>query len=150
MSDKPAPRRSPNPVPYQLREWHRRAEILLKVIPMLKAGHSLNDASKELGEPIANLSRYVRAFRAKGVQGLLPCITKGVESVASKLQLKDSEAAAIAALSYRVVRRRDIAGGCRAYAAHPDCRPALRAVLTGRIPNSVRAAVQAHLPETEQ
>jgi hypothetical protein len=46
-----------------------------------------------------------------------------------------------------VIRREDIAAGCRAYAAHPDCRPELRAVLLGRIPRSVRDAVRGRIPK---
>jgi hypothetical protein len=145
---KPARKRAKrNAVPYQLREWSRRAEIVKKVLRMLRAGRSLNDASKQLGEPLANLSRYLCGFRKLGMAGLVPSLSTGRKPNAA---LTDAEAAEIAALSFRVVRREDIAAGCRAYAARPDCRPALQTVLAGRIPNSVRAAVRTHFPATEQ
>lgn len=143
---RPAKKRTCNAVPYQLREWSRRAELVKKVLRMRRAGHSLNDAAKMIGEPIANLSRYVRAFRSLGVAGLMPEISTGRRTVSARLELTEADAREIAALSYRIVRREDIPAGCRAYAARPDCRPELRTALSGRIPGSVRAAIRTHLP----
>ena len=143
----PAPKRARSVAPYQLREFGRRAAILEKVLIMIRAGESLNAAARETGEPLANLSRYVRAFRAIGIAGLVPAERPGAKSSAAKLALTEAEATAIAALSYRIVRHEDIVAGCRAYAAHPECRPELQAVLSGRIPNSVRKAIKAHIPK---
>ena len=142
----PAKKRArPNPVPYQLRELSRRAEIVKRVLRALHAGRSLNDAATQLGEPLANLSRYVCAFRRLGVAGLVPGLSTGRPV---KLALSEDEARDIAALSVHTVRRADIIAGCTAYAARPDCRPALRAALTGRIPASMRAAIRSHFDAT--
>lgn len=138
-------RARPNAVPYQLREWSRRAEIVTKVLTMKRRGLSLRAASDKLGEPIANLSRYVRAFRAIGMKGLLPEISKGRRSLADTVAITEAEAREIAALSTKVVHRTDIREGCKAYAQRPDCRPELRAALCGRLAQSVRKTIQSHL-----
>lgn len=146
MPDNPATKRTRQAVPFQLREWSRRAGLVMRAIEMTKAGASLRAAAIELGEPVTSLWNYVRGFRKLGVAGLMPGISTGRKSSATKSALTDAEATVIAALSFRTIRREDIAAGCRAYAAHPDCREELRAMLTGRLPRSVRDAVRAHLP----
>lgn len=143
-------KRHRNAAPYKLREWSRRALLVIQVLEMRQAGQSLNDAARATGEPIANLSRYVRAFRAMGVDGLMPDVGTGRTSAAANIRLTQEEARHIAALSLRVIRRLDIAAACRAFAAHPDCRPELRATITGRIPKSVRDAIIAALPPIEK
>lgn len=149
--ESPAKTRAPrNPVPYQLREWSRRAGLVTRALEITKAGASLRAAALQLGEPVTSLWCYVCGFRKLGVAGLMPGISTGRKPSADKMALTDAEAAAIAALAFRVIRREDIAAGCRAYAAHPDCRPELRAVLLGRIPRSVRDAVRGRIPKTAE
>jgi hypothetical protein len=151
MTDDTAPKkRTREAVPYQLREWSRRAGLVSQALEIMKTGASLNAAALQLRTPKTSLWMYVCGFRKLGVAGLMPGISTGRRRSADKLALTDAEAAAIAALAFRVIRREDIVAGCRAYAARPDCRPELRAILTGRLPLSVRAAVRARIPKTAE
>lgn len=137
--DRPRTRREA--APWQLRESIRRAAIVRKALPLLRAGRSMRAAALRCGEPIGNVWRYVRAFQGGGAAALVPGISTGRRSVADKVKLTKAEAIAIAALS----PQGNIPAACRAYLESPDCRAELRPALTGRISLSVREAITASM-----
>ncbi len=125
----------------QLAETARRFRLVARADAMMrgKGRHSMRAAALRLRTPLANLSRFLAAFRGGGVAALVPGIGTGRPSETNRLRMTAAEIAGIAAL----VRRGQIAPACKAFAKRPDCRPELARALVGRIPVSIRSAVRA-------
>lgn len=58
--------------PAQSTEAIRREALCLQAEGMIADGASLNAAARQLGEPVANLHRYLAAWRAGGFEALAP------------------------------------------------------------------------------
>lgn len=129
----------------QLREASRRFALIRRADAMMRGGKSLHSAARATGTPLANLSRYMAAFRAGGILAIVPLMSTGRPPVSAKLGLTADE---IRAITTRV-HRRNIAPACREYATLPGCRPELAVVLRGHLPSSVRAAIRAALPKPD-
>lgn len=112
---------------FQLDEWTRRQDIVRQVLELRAKGISLNAASRTIGEPVANLSRYVRAFEAKGADGLKPDISTGRPT---KFNLTAGEKAA---LRLENLKRGSFALAVEWFTKDPACTPGTRALILAEL-----------------
>ena len=56
----------------QSAEALRRESLCLRAKVIMAPGVSLNEAARQIGEPVANLHRYLRDYDSRGFEGLVP------------------------------------------------------------------------------
>lgn len=134
------------PGEWQFIEGKRRLAIVRRAQGMMKKeGTSMNTAAKRLAVPVANLWRYLAAFRTGGAAGLVPEVGTGRPSAADCLSVTRAEIRAIARLTRT---ENGIEGACRKFAKLPDCRRKLARTLKGKIPVSIRRMIKAAMPKS--
>lgn len=129
---------------HQAAERNRREQIVLQLIDLIgtdeKPGkYSQNQAAKILGESPAVLSRWRRAYLARGVAGLVP---QQSENCGRKPKFK-LNADEQNALRHCRLRKDSLQTALEDFAEDPDCRPETRALISGEMD---RAARERRLP----
>jgi len=81
----------------QTAEALRREALCVQALAMIDGGASMNQAARDLGEPVANLCRYLKAYRAGGFEALTPKQPgkSGTKSLREKWVAEIGEAAVV-------------------------------------------------------
>lgn len=140
----PAPP-SPSLTDFQLAEWKRRQDLVRSCLAAgvgEPGGTSLRRIAQATGEPIANLSRYLAAFRALGADGLRPEVGTGRPA---KFDLTRDEELALRAHN---LERGSFALAVEWFARDPRCRPATRAAILETLDNAARDRREARWPQS--
>ncbi len=120
----------------QLTEAQRRQELVMACQSLRvgePGGYSLRRAALELGEPIANLSRYLGDFRARGFEGLIPSISTGRTP---KFNLTRAESAALKRLN---LQKDSLATAVEWFAKDPACSAQTRVQIMDELDRAARA-----------
>ncbi len=83
--------------PAQSSEALRREALCVQAQALIDDGGSLNQAARDLGEPAANIHRYLRAYRAGGFEALAPkqADNSGAKTVRERWVAQIGEAAVV-------------------------------------------------------
>jgi hypothetical protein len=121
---------------FQLAEWQRRQELVRHCLEMRvgeRGGATLNAAAQTLGEPVANLCRYMKAFREGGAEALKPSISTGRPI---KFVLSPDEKNA---LRLENLKRNSFALAVEWFPRNAACTPATRALILTELDKAARA-----------
>lgn len=120
-----------NPADKALREASRRRDLVLTLMSLLSDGYSQNQASRQLRESAATLSRYRRAYAKDGIEGLLPKHTNSGRK--PDVELTDDERRMVQQIVIKSDpnpgKRVSVSFALRVYAHSDACRDAVRDVI---------------------
>jgi hypothetical protein len=113
---------------HQALEKQRRLRVVRSFEGLKARGYSLNRAARELGESPASLSRYYRAYLARGEDGLAPATAAC--GARPKFRLTDIEADALRGL---VLEKESLPLAVEDFVKHPECSEETRALILAEL-----------------
>lgn len=130
---------------FQLVEWQRRQDLVAACLAAKvgeRGGSSLREVSRATGEPIANLSRYLCAYRAGGAEALRPAVSTGRPQ---KFALTRDEQLCLRGHS---LTRGSLALAVEWFAKDPRCLPGTRAAILETLDTAARERREPRWPQS--
>lgn len=127
---------------WQIREQRRRIDLVVSANSMKARRISLRSAAAILNEPVANLSRWIKARTNGGDEALIPDVSPGRKQ---KFSLGDDETRALRLLA---LKKGSIPTAIEWFAQDPACLPSTRELILAELDRAARCRILPHWPDS--